>query len=484
MNVRAVTIKIVGGVLAGVSLASMQGCTPGPVYERPSINIPTRYKEAGEMATVTQRAASGWVPARPEDDAARGMWWAVFGDAMLDRLESQLTMGNQTIKKSLADLRQARAMVGVARSSYLPSIDAGVDANVDHTSQNVVGHALAGRTVQDYAVGMTASWEPDLFDRIGHEVDAASARAQASAADLASISLSMHAALALDYIDLRELDIETVVMKQIVADDKRAYALVQTRFDGGIASQSDVAEAQTQWEVAKAQLIDLGEARAHYEHAIAVLIGVPPADFTLAPDVEPLPLPRIPAGMPSTLLERRPDIAAAERRVAAANADVGEATSAFFPDLVLSATGGFEASRFSQWAMLPSRFWAIGPALVGTLFDGGRRRDQLSAAAAAENAAAAAYRQTVLSAFQEVEDNLSSLHVLADEAVTQQRAVDESTLAARLAMTRYQDGATDYLEVVSTQSVNLAQLRAQVDLSRRRLEADVRLIKALGGLWE
>jgi NodT family efflux transporter outer membrane factor (OMF) lipoprotein len=259
--------------------------------------------------------------------------------------------------------------------------------------------------------------------------------------------------------------------------------LVQTRFDGGIASQSELEEAKTQREIAKAQWIDLGEQRAQREHAMAVLMGTAPADFSLAPSDQPLGVPAIPAGLPSALLERRPDIAAAERRVAAANADVGEATSAFFPDLMLSATGGMEASKITQWAMLPSRFWAIGPALVGTLFDGGRRHAELAATQARRDAAAAVYRQTVLGAFQEVEDNLASLDVLADESVTQQRAVDASSLAAQLAMTRYEDGATDYLEVVSTQSVNLAQARAQVALSRRRLEASIRLIKALGGIW-
>ena len=295
--------------------------------------------------------------------------------------------------------------------------------------------------------------------------------------------LSMQAELAIAYVDLRELDAESALLKQTTSDYTRAKALVQTRFDGGIASASDLAQAETQLEVAKAQLIDLGEGRAQHEHAIATLVGVPPAELTLAPVNEALSVPAVPPGLPSTLLERRPDVAAAERRVAAANADVGEATSAFFPDLVLSATGGFESTSLSQWASLPSRFWAIGPALVGTLFDGGRRKQELSAARARHEAASADYRQTALNAFQEVEDNLASLDVLADESTTQQRAVDSSGHAAQLAMTRYQAGATDYLEVVSTQSVNLTQTRNLVELNRRRLEADVRLIKALGGSW-
>ncbi|RUL72183.1 efflux transporter outer membrane subunit [Dyella choica] len=460
---------------AGLCVVAMSGCTPGPAYVRPSVSVPVHYKESA--------SPQGWVTARPGDAADRGNWWQVFADPVLDKLEARVDAGNQTIQKSLADMRQARAQIGVARSSYFPQVTAGADANINHTSKDLVGHSLAGRTVQDYSMGVTATWEPDLFDRIGHAVDAANARAQASEADLASVSLSMHAELALDYVDLRQIDAEAALLKQLVDNYVQAKQLVQTQFDGGIASESELQQAQTQLQVAKAQLIDLGEARAQREHAIAVLMGVAPTDFSLAPVDHSLPLPEIPAGLPSTLLQRRPDIAAAERRVAAANADVGEATSAFFPDLMLSATGGLEASHFAQWAMLPSRFWAIGPALVGTLFDGGRRHAQLSAAEARRDAAAADYRQTVLGAFQEVEDKLASLHVLADEAVAQQRAVDASSRAAQLAMTRYQDGATDYLEVVTTQSVNLAQTRALVELSRRRFAADVGLIKALGGVW-
>ncbi|GLQ50664.1 efflux transporter outer membrane subunit [Dyella flava] len=479
MNMRKQRISRVCLFVAGLSLAGLAGCTPGPAYVRPSVSVPAHYKE---VSPVDAKPPQGWLSAQPSD-ADRGEWWDVFGDPTLNALEAKVTVGNQTIKKSLADLQQAQAMVGVERSAYMPFVTADVSADVNHTSKDVVGRSLAGKTVQDYAMGVTASWEPDLFDRIGHAVDAAKAREQASEEDLASVSLSMHAELALDYADLRQLDVEAALLGQLVNDYTQAKALVQTQFDGGIASESELQQAETQLEVAKAQLIDLGEARAQREHAIAVLMGIPPADFTLAPVQQPLPLPVIPPGLPSTLLERRPDIAAAERRVAAANADVGEATSAFFPDLVLSASGGFESSKFAQWATLPSRFWAIGPALVGTLFDGGRRREELSAAEARQDAAAADYRQTVLSAFQEVEDNLASVHVLADESVAQQRAVDASSQAAQLAMTRYQDGATDYLEVVSTQSVNLAQTRAQVELSRRRFAADIRLIKALGGTW-
>jgi len=464
----AAMAALLGGLLVG--------CTPGPAYVRPQVAVPDQFKEAS-------RAAPGWQPAQPGDDVDRGTWWTLFGDTTLDDLEAKVDVGNQTIARSVANLAQAKALVGTARSAYWPTVTAGASADRNHTSQNVVGRSLAGKTVSDFSAGLTVSWEPDLFGRIGYQVKAAQARYQASEADLASVRLAMQAELAIDYIDLRELDAEAALLQQTVADYARARSLVNTRYQGGIASESDVQQAETQWQVAQARLIDLGESRAQHEHAIAVLIGVPPAQLSLPVDRQPLALPQVPAGVPSTLLQRRPDIAAAERRVAAANADVGEATSAFFPDLLLSASGGLEASKLAQFAMLPSRFWAIGPALVGTLFDGGRRKQQLAGANASHDAAAADYRQTVLTAFQDVEDNLASLAVLGDESVTQQHAVDAATRAAQLALTRYRDGATDYLEVVSTQSVSLAQSQTLVELSRRRMEADVRLIKALGGGW-
>ncbi len=460
-----------------ITVAFAAGCSTGPAYVRPSVDVPAHFKEAA-------RLAPGWTPAQPADAQARGPWWQLFRDATLDGLEARVDTGNQDIAKAVAALQQAKAEAGVARSAYYPTVTAGIAADRSHTSQNVVGRSLAGKTVSDYSAGLDVSWEPDLFGRIGHQVDAAQARYQASDADLASVRLAMHAELALDYVDLRNADAEAALLQQTVEDYRHARDLVQVRVRGGIASQSDLAEADTQLQVAQAQWVDLGESRAHYEHAIATLVGVPPAELDLPPSVAPMALPGVPAGIPSALLQRRPDIAASERRVAAANADVGEATSAFFPDLILSASGGLEASSFAQWASLPSRFWAIGPALVGTIFDGGRRKHQLQAAQAKEDAAAADYRQTVLTAFQDVEDNLSSLRVLSDEAHVQQRAVNASHQAEVLAMTRYKAGASDYLEVVTTQGTSLAQRRAYDDLTRRQLESSIRLIKGLGGGWQ
>ncbi|HVI55256.1 MAG TPA: efflux transporter outer membrane subunit [Luteibacter sp.] len=467
---------VIGAILAA-------GCTPGPAYVRPSIDVPPQFKEQPAEGADARHVRPGWVAAHPADAVDRADWWSAFGDETLDRLEARVDAGNPSIARQVANLRAAKAEAGQASAAYYPTITAGVDASRNHTSQNVVGRSLAGKTVSDYDAQVDVSWEPDLFDRIGHQVDAANARYQASAADLASVSLATHAELAVDYVGLRDADAEATLLEQTVADYTKARDLVAVRFKGGIASDADLAQAETQLQVARAQWVDVGESRAHFEHAIATLMGMPPSGLTIPASTTAIALPAVPAGLPSTLLERRPDIAAAERRVAAANADVGEATSAFFPDLLLSASGGLEASTLGSFAALPSRFWSIGPALVGTLFDGGRRKQALRQAEAKEDAAAADYRQTVLSAFQDVEDNLSSLRVLGNEATAQHRAVDAADRAAQLALTRYQAGATDYLEVVSTQSTALAQRRADVELSRRQLESDIRLIKAIGGGW-
>lgn len=474
-----VQVSKIAALVAVLTVATLTGCTPGPAYVRPNVPVPNNYKDVDAVTP-----APGWKSAAPKDTIDRGAWWKVFHDSSLDALESRVTVSNQTIKQAVANLQQAQALVGEARAAYMPTISAGVAVNRNHTSKNVVGRSLAGKTVSDYAVGADVEWEPDLFDRIGHEVDAANARAQASQADLESVTLSMHAQLAMDYVDLRELDIEADLLNRTVTVYAQARDIVQHRFDAGIAPASDVAEAESQLQATQAQLIDLGASRARYEDAIAMLIGMPASSFSLPPMKETIALPSIPTGVPSDLLERRPDIAAAERRVAAANADVGEATSAFFPDLMLSASGGMESSTLAQWASLPSHFWSIGPALVGTLFDGGRRKQALKAAEAKQDAATAVYRQTVLSAFQEVEDNMASLNVLRNEALVQQRAVDASTEALRLAMNQYKAGAIDYLEVVSVQSTNLEQTQYLSQLSQRRLDSDILLIKALGGLWE
>jgi NodT family efflux transporter outer membrane factor (OMF) lipoprotein len=417
----------------------LAGCATGPAYVRPTADVPGAFKErpaAGAAATVPPQ---GWKPASPQDAQDRGAWWEIFHDASLNQLEARVTVSNQSIVKAVAMLQEARAVAGQARAAYFPTIQAGIQPSRSRVSQTVVGRqGLAGKTVWDNTAGLSASWEPDLFDKVGHAVDAAKARAQASAADLTSVELSMHAELAVDYFDLRGLDTETELLRQTVVAFQSALDIATQRFTAGVASESDVALAQTQLETARSQLIDLGVMRAQLEHAVAALIGEAASTFVLPPSAAQLAPPDIPAGVPSQLLERRPDVAAAERLVAASNADVGSATAAFFPDLILSLTGGFESGGFSQWASAPSRFWAVGLPLVGTLFDGGLRKQKLNAAQARYQSAVADYRQVVLTSFQEVEDNLAALRILADESAAQQQAVSAAQHELQLAMQRYE----------------------------------------------
>jgi NodT family efflux transporter outer membrane factor (OMF) lipoprotein len=450
---------------------------------KPTVNVPTAYREGSDITSPTQ-PHPGWAAALPRETQDRGAWWEVFGNPQLDDLESRVSVSNQTIQRAVATLRQARAAVGVARSSYFPTITGGVAQDRFHTSQNVIGRQqLAGNTVSDYSVGVDVSWEPDLFDKVGHAVDAASARAQASEADLASVQLSMHAELAIDYFDLHDSDAEMMLLQKTAAAYQDALDLVRHRFDAGAASDLDVAQAQTQLETTQSQLIDLNVAHAQFEHAIATLIGEPASSFSLSTDGTQLAPPAIPTGIPSQLLERRPDVAAAERRVAASSADVGQAGAAFFPDLLLSASGGLESSNLGSWVAMPSRFWAIGPELIGTLFDGGRRKRQLESAKAAYAASVADYRQIALTAFQEVEDNLAAGQTLVAESQTQNLAVHSSQHALDVALNRFKAGAVSYLDVTVAQSTALANERAATEIARRRSEASVSLIKALGGLW-
>lgn len=470
-------------LLTLVVAALLAGCATGPAYVRPNVTVPQSYKDpAGAVSTAPPPA--GWVAATPGDGQDRGAWWDIFGDSRLQQLESRVSASNQSVQQAVATLQEARAALGVARSGYYPTVVAGQSDQRFHTSQNLVGRSLAGQTTSDFSVGLQASWEPDLFSRVGHMVDAAHARAQASAADLTAVQLSMQAELAVDYFDLCDADAQIALLEKTVTSFKSALELVQNRFAGGIASDLEVAQAETQLQTTQAQLIDVGVRRAQLEHAIATLVGEPASSFSLRTDGAKLLPPSIPAGVPSELLQRRPDIAGAERRVAGFNADVGEAVSAFYPDVLLAASGGFESSGIASWLTLPSRFWAIGPQILGTIFDGGRRKQQLNAARARFDQSVASYRQTVLTAFQEVEDNLAASRTLANEAQAQQQAVDSSERALQIALNLYQGGAVSYLEVVTAQSTALTNERAAVDISRRRMDASVLLVKALGGLWD
>jgi NodT family efflux transporter outer membrane factor (OMF) lipoprotein len=461
---------------------ALSGCSMIPAYTRPTAAVPAHYAQASPAPGMQGAGAtSGWSPAAPSDAVPRGNWWTVFGDAQLNGLEARVDVSNQTVKKAIAQLNAARAMIDYQRAGFFPTITAGVAQNRARTSANVKFKALAGKTVPDYSAGLAASWEPDLFGKISSSVAAANADAQASAADLEAVRLAVSAELATDYFDLRATDTQKKLVDDAVVAYARALEMVQQRYRIGASDPSVVAQAQTQLETTQAQDTDLGVQRAQLEHAIATLVGEPASTFSIAPELAPPSIPSIPAGLPSQLLERRPDIAATERRVAAGNARIGEAHAAFFPSLVLSAAGGLESTFFAPWLTAPSLFWSLGPQLVGTLFDGGRRSATLHGADAQYDSAVADYRQTVLSAFQQVEDNLSALNVLSTEAVQQQRAVDAASLSLRLSLDRYRAGAVDYLTVVTAQTALLTNQRTAADIARRREDASVALIKALGG---
>jgi NodT family efflux transporter outer membrane factor (OMF) lipoprotein len=462
------------GAITGALL--LGGCAVGPDYVRPTVTVPSAYKEAPPVAP-------GWTSARPADDVPRGPWWHVYGDAQLNALEDKVNVSSQSIQKSIAMLKAARAMVDYAHAGYFPTVGASVNAARTRYSANVIYHATSGKVIPDYAMTLNATWEPDLWGKIGRTVEAAQANAQASAADLEAVRLGMHADVALNYFNLRGLDASKKLLDQTIVAYQQALGLTQNRFNIGIASQSDVAQAQTQLANAQAQEIDLGVLRAQYEHAIATLIGEPASTFFLPTADASFAPPTIPAGVPSDLLQRRPDIAAAERRTAAANAQVGVAQAAYFPQLLLSATGGLESSALGNLLTAPSRMWSIGPALLGTLFDAGARGATMASAKAQFEGSVADYRQTVLTAFQEVEDNLASLRILQQEAAKQHEAVVASEQALQLMMNQYKVGSVGYLDVVVTQSTALMNERMAVDLDRRQMAASVMLVKALGGWW-
>jgi len=457
-------------------VTALAACSTLTPYSPPTVSVPTHY--AG-----TSAAQPGWQVAAPADAASRGAWWTVFNDADLDALEARVDVSNQTVKKAVADLEQARATVDYQHAGFLPTVTAGVAQSRSRISRNKLGSSLAGKTTPDHQVGVAASWEPDVFGRVRDAVAGAQANADASAADLQAVKLSVTAELATDYFALRSLDTQ----KQLLDDTVRAYAdalkLLQQQFAAGAIDASAVAQAETQLEATRTQDTDIDASRAQLQHAIATLVGENASTFALPARVQAFDVPAIPAGVPSQLLERRPDIAAAERRVAAANAQIGEARAAFFPDLVLSASAGLESGFFTPWLTAPSLFWSLGPQLVGTLFDGGRRSATLRGTHAQYDGEVADYRQTVLGAFQQVEDQLSALDALASEAASQQRATDAADLSLRLTTNRFNAGAVSYLDVVTAQTIALTNRRQADEIAARRMEASVGLLKALGGGW-
>ncbi len=454
---------------------ALAGCDLAPPYTPPAVTIPDIYKEA--------RDTGPWQPAKPADAAPRGPWWQYYGDPALDALEAKIDGQNQTLAAAAAAYDQARAFAREAEAGLYPEI--GLGGTIERNRQSAQ-RPLRSRGQPGYfgsnTIDAQADFELDLWGRIHDAVAAGKAEAQASAADLESVRLSLHAELANDYLSLRGLDEEAKLLDDTVVAYGKALDLVQSRFKGAVASGVDVAQAETQLDSAKAEISDVAARRALLEHAIAGLTGEPAPAFSLPPSATPVALPAIPAGLPSTLLERRPDIAAAERDVAAANEEIGVAKAAFYPSLSLNLLGGFQSTGLNLLS-LPESFWTIGPSATLPLFEGGLRRAELAGAKAAYVAAGARYRTTVLDAFQDVEDNLALLHWLGQSARDEDHATAAAKRSVELALTLYRDGAENYLQVVTAQTAALDAERASLDLRTRRLEASVGLIRALGGGW-
>ena len=439
---------------------------------RPATETPARYKEIGD-----------WKPAQPGDEFAKGRWWEVYSDPQLNSLEDQLSISNQTLKAAQARFLEARAGVRVSRAGLFPTATAGLSISRARPSQNRALARPTSLTYNDFLLPVDVSYEPDVWGRVRRTVEAARSEAQASAADLASVELSLRAELALDYFQLRGIDSQKHLLDSTVTAYERTLELAQSRYHGGLASAVDVAQAQTQLETTRAQAADLEVQRAAFEHALAVLTGHAPYQFTVPPSPLAVPPPSIPPGLPSDLLERRPDIAAAERRVEEANAQIGVARAAWFPLFTLSGAGGFESSKIGTLLQGPGGFWSLAGSAAELAFDGGKRRGLTQAARAAYDQSVDNYRQTALTAFEEVEDNLAALRILEDVARMQGAAVAAAQHSLALSNTRYQGGVTSYLEVVTAQSAALSDERAAVDILTRRMIASVLLIKALGGGW-
>ena len=461
------------GALLLICISVLIGCAVGPRYSKPAAAPPPQYKETPQ----------NWKTAQPNDQIERGKWWEVYGDSQLNALEEQINVSNQNLKAAEAAYQQARALVRFNRANYYPTVTAGISGARTHNSVNRPLGRLSQSNTTDIVIPVDISWEPDVFGRIRRTVEAARSNAQASAADLESVNLSLHAELALGYFQLRTLDAEAQLLNSTVEAFQRALELTRNRYQGGVASAVDVAQAETQLETTRAQATDVLIARAQDEHAIAILIGQPASTFAIPVSPWNSEPPAIPPGLPSDLLERRPDIAAAERRVAAANAQIGVARAAYFPVFNISGSGGFESSSITTLLQGPAGFFSAGASAAVTAFDVGRRRAVSEQARAAYDQSVANYRETILTAFGEVEDNLAALRILEDEARIQAAAVAAAQRSLDLSTNRYKGGVVNYLEVITAQSAALADERAMVDILRRRMTASVSLIKALGGGW-
>lgn len=479
MNRAPFARTLVSLLLAGV----LGGCALGPDYQRPELAAPAQFKQV-----------EGWKAAAPADVLERGNWWALYDDAELDALVERLHVSNQNLAAAEAQYRQARALVRGARASFNPTLSgsAGVtragqgggDSTIRTADGVTVGGSGASSISKSYDLSLNAAWELDIWGKLRRGLEASRADFEASAADLAAVRLSLQSELVQNYLQLRILDEQKRLLDATVAAYERSLRLTENQYRAGIVPKSDVSQATSQLKSTQAQAIDLEWQRAQLEHAIAVLVGVSPAELSIAPRDGLPALPEVPVALPSQLLERRPDVAAAERRVMAANAQIGVAEAAWFPDLTISASGGYRGSSFADWIEVPNRFWSLGPQLALSLFDGGARRAELERSEAAYDQTVAQYRQAVLDSFREVEDYLVQLRVLEQESGVQQEALDAARESLRLIENQYRAGTVDFNSVVNVQATALNNERTNLTLLGSRLTASVQLIAALGGGWD
>lgn len=468
-------------ILTG-GLLFLCGCAVGPQYSPPKVQTPTAYKEK-----VTPQRTAEWKPAEPRDAEDRRNWWKVFNNTELNTLAEKVEISNESLKAVEARFRQARAMIQINRSARYPTVNISPGVGGLRFSGNRPGFpsTLTAQDSANLTLPADVSYELDLWGRIRKSIAASQDRAQASVADLHAARLLLQSELALNYFEMCAAGEQQRILRETVVAFEDSLKLTRNRFEGGISPKTDVAQAEAQLESARAELTAIDSIRAQSEHAIAVLIGLPPAELTVQANGEnTLKPPVIPVGIPSELLERRPDIAAMERRTAAANEEIGIAETAFYPTIRFGATGGFTGTSMLNWFNWPSRFWSIGPTATLPLFDGGRRKAFKESAIAAYEATVAEYRQTALTAFQEVEDNLAILRALETSATQQQRAIAAAREALQLAMNRYQGGIDTYLQVLTAQTIALNSERRIIDIQRQQMIASVNLIKALGGGWE
>jgi NodT family efflux transporter outer membrane factor (OMF) lipoprotein len=481
------SVATVAAVLA-VSML-LAGCKPvGPNYTRPVYQAPAAYKETAASAVVVpppNPAGGGWQPATPSDGMLRGKWWEIYEDPQLNRLEGRIAENNQSLRQALESYLAARDQVSAVRANLFPTLSGNLSMSRDRISANRPLAIPGGTTnYNDLAIGGQASWEPDFWGRVRRGVEAARENAQASAADMANVDLSLHAEMASDYFQLRGLDAQKKLLTATVADLENQLDLTQRLFSGGIGTEVDVAQARTQLETVRAQLVDTGVARAQFEHAIGTIANLNLSDFSIPPSPLDLALPKVPVGVPSQLLERRPDIAAAERQAAAENEQIGIAVSAFYPTITLGGGGGFESTNPGTWIQGPSSLWSLGAQATQLLFDAGQRRALTDQARHNYEAQAAGYRNTVFQAFNDVEDQLSGLRILEQESDAEKRAVASAQNSFDLSNQRYSGGVTSYLEVLTAEATLLSDQRAALDLQTRQFVASVGLVRALGGGWD